>query len=180
MIVDDDENYRLTFNIDGIILLIKLSEVQMSPPQARDMFIEIVNTTLPITHPGRTINRLGLVETYDFPFDAPGQIAANALTLLTDIGRPVDFTFRGAFRRGLAGDDWWNTILQVAATKSDPSVESLNVLRVSIDCQHYFSPDIVFVAQQVRRHYEDFAEAAESLQEGQLAGLAAAPMPVNG
>src|SRR2546427_6800891 len=67
MLVDDDENYRLTYNIDGIVLVIKISEVQMTPANARDMFTEIVNTALPITNPGRKINRIGIVETYDFP-----------------------------------------------------------------------------------------------------------------
>lgn len=173
MIVDDDEHYRLTFNIDGIILMINLDEVQMSPANARDMFIDIVNTALPITNPGRKINRIGLVETYDHPLPTPGQVAASALTRLTDIGQPVDFSFRSAFRRSLPGDDWWNTILQVAATKSDQGLETPDVLRVSIDCQHYLSPEVVFSPQLVRKHYGEFYQAAESLQARQLAGLEA-------
>lgn len=173
MIVDDDEHYRLTFNIDGIILAIDLDEVQMSPANARDMFIDIVNTALPITNPGRKINRIGLVETYDHPLPTPGEIAASVLTRFTHIGQPVDFALRSAFRRSLPGEDWWNTILQVVATKSDHSLESPDILRVSIDCQHYLVPGVVFSSHLVRNHYGEFYHAAESLQAGQLAGLEA-------
>lgn len=176
MLVDDDEHYRLTFNVDGITLVIKLSEVQQLTQQnARDMFVDVVTAALPITNPGRKINRVGLVETYDLPRVTPGEVAASALTRLVDIGRPTDFGFRAAFRRpvvdGSDDGDWWNTILQVAAAKSDDDLDSPDILRVSIDCQHHFVPDVVFTANLVRSHYASFFEQAESLQQHQLAGL---------
>lgn len=106
MLIDSDENYRLTFNIDGIVLVIKLSEVQVTVAQARDMFIEVVNAALRITSPARRINRIGIVESYDFSrIPRPGEIAASTLTRLSNVGDATDFSFRAAFRRssGAAG-----------------------------------------------------------------------------
>lgn len=106
------------------------------------MFIDIVGAALPITNPGRAIDRIGIVENYDLSQEEPGEVAARALTRLANVGTPTDFAFRAAFRRSLAGTtDWWNTILETAAAKSDEDAESLDVLRVSIDCQQCFAPD---------------------------------------
>ncbi len=109
MLVDNDENYRLTFNIDGIVLVVKLSEVQLTVANVRDMFTEVVNAALRITSPGRKINRIGIVETYDFlRIGRPGEIAADTLTRLANVGEPTDFSFRAAFRKsseaGKGGD----------------------------------------------------------------------------
>ena len=174
MLIDEDENYRLTFNIDGIVLVVKLSEVQLTVAQARDMFIDVVNAGLRLTSPSRKINRIGIVETYDFPrVHRPGEIAASALTRLGDIGEPTDFMFRSAFRRspGPPGSDWQNTILQVAAVKTDEDADEADTLRVSIDYQHYFVPEVVFTNELARHHYSDFYRRAEALQGNQLAGL---------
>lgn len=175
MIVDDDEHYRLTFNIEGIILTINIKDVQMTQANARDMFIEVVNAALPMTNPDRRVNRIGIVESYDLPRVDPGAIAATALTRLADLGQPIDFSFRAVFRRspptGSDPGDWWNTILQVGAVKGNEERESPDILRVSIDCQHYFVPDRLFSPKIVRDHYARFYEEAEALQQNQLAGL---------
>jgi hypothetical protein len=174
MVIDDDENYRLTFNIDGIVLVVKLSEVQLTVANVRDMFTDIVNAALRITSPGRKINRIGIVEIYDFMrMGRPGEVAANTLTRLANLGEPTDFSFRAAFRKssGAAEGDWWNTILQVAVVKKEEDAESADTLRVSIDYQHYFVPDVVFSADLARHHYANFYTEAEALQRNQLAGL---------
>lgn len=172
-LVDDDENYHLTFSIDGIVLMIKLSEVQMTAANARDMFTEIVNAALPITNPGRKINRIGVVETYEFPGADPGEVAVTSLTRLNDLGEPTDFSFRAAFRTPTTptAGDWWNTILQVVAAKTDEQLDAPNTLRASVDYQHYFAPEVVFSPALVREHYNSFYRTTESLQQNQLAHL---------
>jgi hypothetical protein len=174
LLMDNNDNYLLTFNIDGIILTIKIADVQMTVAQARDMFVDVVNTALRITNPSRHVNRVGIVETYDLARGAPGEIGANTLTRLADVGRPVDFSFRVAFRRPREPQpgDWTNTILQVAAVKSEDEEEELpDALRVSIDYQQYFSPEQIFSVKMIRDHYTAFYHEAESLQTNQLAGL---------
>lgn len=175
MIVDDDEHYRLTFNIDGIVLVINLGEVQMTPVNARDMFTEVVGAALPITNPSKNLNRVGIVETYDFPRIDPGEVAVTALTRLADVGQPTDFSFRAAFRSpdsaAPGAGDWWNTILQVGAVKKDERLEAPDILRLSIDCQRYFVPEQFYTPRLIKDHYVRFFEEAESLQRNQLAGL---------
>jgi len=61
----------------------------------------------------------------------------------------------------------------VAAVKKDEDAESADTLRVSIDYQHYFVPDVVFSADLTRHHYASFYTEAEALQQNQLAGLEA-------
>lgn len=170
---DKDDNFRLTFNIDGIVLTVDLADVQMTQANVRDMFIEVVGAALPITNPGRLLNRIGIVETYRFPRIAPGEIAATSLTRLANLGRPVDFSFRMAFRRPVepAPGDWSNTILQVAAVKAEEDDDVPSALHVSIDHQQYFAPERAFTAGMVREHYTSFYAEAESIQTNQLAGL---------
>ncbi len=176
VITDDDDHYRLKLDVDGIVLVINLGAVLMTPVNARDMFIEVVGSALQLTNPGRMINRVGVVETYDFPHGAPGEIAANSLTRLVDMGHPVDFRLRAAFRRPPPPHegDWWNTILQAAAVKADEDGDSPggpNTLRVSIDGQQHFVPERMFTPRLVRDHYVAFCDEAELMQTNQLAGL---------
>lgn len=172
-LTDADQNFALTLNMDGIVLTVDLEYIEFTRPNARDMFAEVVATALPITRPGRLLNRIGMIEEYRFPQPAPGALAAEALTRLTGIGAPTDFTFRASFRRDeeTGEGDWWNTILQVAAAKTDDESESHDSLRISIDSQHYFVPDRAFTPNLVREHYVAFFEEAERLQQNQLAGL---------
>src|SRR5437879_309753 len=51
MLTDNDDYFRVSFNIDGIILTVQLAEVQMTQANVRDMFIELVAATLPLTNP---------------------------------------------------------------------------------------------------------------------------------
>jgi hypothetical protein len=69
--------------------------------------------------------------------------------------------------------DWWNTILQVAAVKTEQDAESADAIRVSIDCQQYFASDQTFSVKLLRDHYVNYYREAEALQANQLAGLAA-------
>src|SRR5262245_23114860 len=77
---DSEDNYILKFDVDGIVLTINLADVQMTQANARDMFVDVVNAALRITHPGRSVSRIGIVETYNFTRSQPGQVAASALT----------------------------------------------------------------------------------------------------
>lgn len=172
---NSDGNFRLTFNVDGIVLTVDLADIQMTQQNVRDMFTEVVSAALPITNPGRLVNRIGIVETYNFSLGAPGEVAARTLTRLANLGRPVDFSFRAAFRRPVepAEGDWWNTILQVAAVKAEEDADLPNALSISIDHQQYFASDRAFTAGMVREHYGSFYREAESIQTHQLAGLGA-------
>lgn len=172
---DDDDNFVLTFNVDGVILDVNFEEIEFTRTNARDMFIDIVSKALPVTNPGRAVDRIGIVETYNFPHSTPGSVATEVLTRLVGIGTATDFNIRVAFRR--MGDqpegEWRNTILQVGAGKKDERSESHDTLRVSIDHQHYFVPERVFSPRMVRDHYVAFLEEIEGLQQNQLSGLAA-------
>lgn len=177
-LIDDDGNFALTFNVDGIILDVNLEYIEFTRTNARDMFIDIVSNALPLTNPGRMVDRIGIVETYNFPHLTPGPTATDALTRLVEIGTPTDFNIRAAFRR--AGEepegDWSNTILQVAAGRKDERTESHDTLRVSIDHQHYFVPERVFSPRMIRDHYVAFLDEVERLQQNQLSGLAASEL----
>src|SRR5438270_312319 len=50
-ILDDDHNFDLTLNIDGIVLTVNLEYIEFSHVNTRDMFTEIVAKALPITKP---------------------------------------------------------------------------------------------------------------------------------
>jgi hypothetical protein len=171
-LLDDDHNYDLTINIDGIVLTVNLDYIEFTHVNTRDMFIDIVSTALPFLNPEKLINRIGVIEGYTFPHPSPGEIATDAVTQLRGIGDPMDFGLRIAFKKSLPGENWLNTIVQSITGKSDEQSEQLDVLRVSIDHQHYFVPDLFYTPRMIRDHYVAFMEEAELLQQRHLSGLA--------
>lgn len=178
-IQDDDENFVVDCNVDGVVLKVNLTEMELTHGAAKSAFVQLVQKVLPITGGDRFINRVGIVDEYVLEADAPGKIAVRALSRLQEIGQVGDFKFRASFRRptdeGLVrGDvsDWKNTILDVSAEKKDEESEAPDVLRVSIDYQTYFSPERRFLVSLVEDHYEEFLSHIERLKQRELADLA--------
>lgn len=177
-IQDDDENFVVECNIDGVVLKVNLAEIELTHGDAKSAFVQLAQKVLPITGGDRFINRVGIVDEYVLEAEIPGKIAVRALTRLQEIGQAGDFKFRASFRRptdqGLVrGDvsDWKNTILDVSAEKKEEDSEAPDVLRVSIDYQSYFSPERRFVVSLIENHYEEFLSHSEGLKQRQLADL---------
>jgi hypothetical protein len=173
-ITNEDEDYALTINAEGIVLTVDLQNIRFTHVNVRDMFQDIVDVALPILtldYNRNHVNRIGIVETYDFATPGPGELLATSLTpSLTDLGRPWDFALRAAFRTyGNRESDWWNTIIQVAAAKSDEEAQENDRIRVSIDYQLHVVPERMLTRRMIQTHYARFFEEAERVQRNQLA-----------
>jgi len=182
-IADPEGNLAVDCSIDGLVLTVNVEERPFPADTLRTMFKQLVRVAFPLYGGDDFVNRIGFVEQYRFERDAPAKVAVELLTRLGEIGTPGDFKFRAAFRhsteRGVAMkrvDDWKNTIIEVVSEKQghDTETEGQNILRVSIDHQIYFVPELELDLALIDRHYQDTVEQLVVLQETYLAGLAPA------
>jgi hypothetical protein len=173
----------LDCTVDGIVLTLKLEDLSLPFDQIRAMFRRLALGVLPIYGGDDLINRIGIVEQYKFPHEAPAKVAVDSITQLGQIGTPGDIKLRAAFRRPTERavtmrrvEDWRNTIVEVGSFKeSDESAsDGHDTLRVNIDHQIYFIPERRLEAALIDQHYTDTVEQRAALQETYLAGLASA------
>lgn len=177
-IQDDDENFIVDCNIDGVILKVDVQATALTHQAVRGSFVELVQKVLPITGGDRFIHRVGVVDEYLLELEAPAKHAVQGLTRLQGIGEPADFSLRASFKGTTAAglskggvNDWTNTILALSAEKKDKDSEVQDILRVSIDYQIYFSPERRFELALLEEHYAAFLERVEKLKQQQLANL---------
>jgi len=183
--LNNDESLTVDFSIEGVVLNADLEKMGWSRQRTNDLFVELVRIALDISGGATSINRIGIVDNYVFDHDAPGRVAAGAITTLHRVGDPADFTFRASFKTAADvlrpdSEDWLNTIIQVGASKKTEASERLDSLRVSIDYQIYFVPERPYSRGLVSDHHERFRRHVEHLQQGELAGLFSAARTRNG
>jgi len=184
--LNNDQSVTVDFSIEGVVLNVDLDKMGWSRQRANELFLDLVRIAFQYSGGETSINRIGIVDNYVFDHDAPGRVAAGAITTLQGIGDPTDFTFRASFKNAVpevargASEDWLNTIIEIGAGKKTEDSERPDALRVSIDYQVYFVPERQYSRGLVAEHHERFTDHVDRLQRVRLAGLYSEVRAVHG